>query len=385
MDYETLLYERDDHVVTLTYNRPDQHNAINRTMNRELHDAWQRFRDDEQAFVLVITGAGETSFCAGWDLQDAAELSEPPDYDAFRVSLYNSPGECGYTRKVDIFKPVIAAVNGHAFAAGLETALLADIRIAAENADFGALERRWNIVGGDGMTVRLPLVVGFAKAMELIITGRRVDVDEAKEIGLVNEVVPPGKARQADAGGRDVALCAVADEPPPPAADVEQRVAGAQPERLECVLELALGALLERVVLAQIDPGCVDVVRLVGREQLHVLAVVVLRDPARVEASASEQERPHEDPRLDVQLGVGQYVAQVHRSEQVAVEVDVAPHVRLHHLELLERAQRLQPALVQHPHLEQRLAAAERFDPPVRQVQQEGKRGGGESGRDPLG
>jgi enoyl-CoA hydratase len=194
MDYETLLYERDDHVVTLTYNRPDQHNAINRTMNRELHDAWQRFRDDDEAFVLVITGAGETSFCAGWDLQDAAELSAPGDYDAFRVSLYNSPGECGYTRKVDIFKPVIAAVNGHAFAAGLENALLADIRIAAENADFGALERRWNIVGGDGMTVRLPLVVGFARAMELIITGRRIDVDEAKEIGLVNEVVPRGKA-----------------------------------------------------------------------------------------------------------------------------------------------------------------------------------------------
>jgi enoyl-CoA hydratase len=89
---------------------------------------------------------------------------------------------------------VIAAVNGHAFAAGLETALLADIRIAAENADFGALERRWNIVGGDGMTVRLPLVVGFAKAMELIITGRRVDVHEAKQIGLVNEVVPQGAA-----------------------------------------------------------------------------------------------------------------------------------------------------------------------------------------------
>jgi enoyl-CoA hydratase len=96
--------------------------------------------------------------------------------------------------QVDIFKPVIAAVNGHAFAAGLETALLADIRIAAENADFGALERRWNIVGGDGMTVRLPLVVGFAKAMELIITGRRVDVHEAREIGLVNEVVPRGRS-----------------------------------------------------------------------------------------------------------------------------------------------------------------------------------------------
>jgi enoyl-CoA hydratase len=194
MQYETLGYDQQDHVVTLTYNRPEQHNAVNRVMNRELHDAWQRFRDDDDAFVLVITGAGETTFCAGWDLQDAADLAELGDYDAFRVSLHNSPGECGYTRKVDIFKPVIAAVNGYAFAAGLETALLADIRIAAENAEFGALERRWNIVGGDGMTVRLPLVVGYAKAMELIITGRRIDVQEAREIGLVNEVVPPGQA-----------------------------------------------------------------------------------------------------------------------------------------------------------------------------------------------
>lgn len=196
MDYETLRYDQQDHVVTLTYDRPEQHNAVNRVMNRELHHAWQRFRDDDDAFVLVITGAGETTFCAGWDLQDAADLAELGDYDAFRVSLRNSPGECGYTRKVDIFKPVIAAVNGYAFAAGLETALLADIRIAAENAEFGALERRWNIVGGDGMTVRLPLVVGFAKAMELIITGRRIGVNEAREIGLVNEVVERGKALQ---------------------------------------------------------------------------------------------------------------------------------------------------------------------------------------------
>jgi enoyl-CoA hydratase len=194
MDYETLSYERAGHVVTLTYSRPEQHNAINRVMNRELHDAWQRFRDDDQAFVLVITGAGETTFCAGWDLQDAADFDELGDYDAFRVDLHNSPGICGYTRKTDIFKPVIAAVNGYAFAAGLETALLADVRIASENAEFGALERRWNIVAGDGMTVRLPLVVGFAKAMELIITGRRIDVREAHQIGLVNEVVPRGHA-----------------------------------------------------------------------------------------------------------------------------------------------------------------------------------------------
>jgi enoyl-CoA hydratase len=194
MDYQTLLYEQTGHVVTLTYNRPEQHNAVNRTMNAELHHAWQRFRDDPDAFVLVITGAGESTFCAGWDLQDAADLDELGDWDAYRVGLHNSPGECGYTRRADIFKPVIAAVNGYAFAAGLETALLADIRIAADNAEFGALERRWNIVGGDGMTVRLPLVVGFAKAMELVITGRRIDAEEALRIGLVNEIVPRGAA-----------------------------------------------------------------------------------------------------------------------------------------------------------------------------------------------
>jgi enoyl-CoA hydratase len=191
LDYETLTYDHDDHVVTITYNRPDQHNAVDRTMNRELHHAWQRFRDDDEAFVLIITGAGDTTFCAGWDLADAASMTEAPDYEFFRRHLYNSPGECGYTRRVDIFKPVIAAVNGYAFAAGLETALLADIRIASRGAVFGALERRWNIVAGDGLTVRLPLTVGYAKAMELIITGRAVDADEALRIGLVNGVFEP--------------------------------------------------------------------------------------------------------------------------------------------------------------------------------------------------
>src|SRR2546421_5861926 len=194
MDYDHLIYDQDGHVVTLTYDRPEQHNAINGKMAEELHHAWQRFRDDDDAFVLVITGAGETTFSAGWDLQDASELAELGDWDAFRRQLHNLPGPCGYTRRVDVFKPIIAAVNGYAFAAGLETALLADIRIAAENAEFGALERRWNIVGGDGLTARLPLVVGFARAMELIITGRRIDVHEAERIGLVNEVVPRGQA-----------------------------------------------------------------------------------------------------------------------------------------------------------------------------------------------
>jgi enoyl-CoA hydratase len=193
-------------VVTLVYHRPDQHNAINRQMSEELHHAWQKFRDDDDAFVLVITGAGESSFCAGWDLAEAAAWTELGDYDRYRRDLYNAPGVCGYTRRVDVFKPVIAAVNGHAFAAGLETALLADIRIAADNAEFGALERRWNIVAGDGLTARLPLVVGFARAMELIITGRRVGAVEAERIGLVNEVVPRGQAlARAQALAREIA------------------------------------------------------------------------------------------------------------------------------------------------------------------------------------
>jgi enoyl-CoA hydratase len=194
VDYENILYESDKHVVTITLNRPDKHNCIDRATNAELQDAWKRFRDEDDAFVAILTGAGDKAFSAGWDLNDAAALTDIGDFDSFRVDVYNSEGYCGYTRRADIFKPIIAAVNGYAFAAGLETALLADIRIAAENAEFGALERRWNIVAGDGLTVRLPLVVGFAQAMELIITGRRIDVHEAYRLGLVNEIVPAGKA-----------------------------------------------------------------------------------------------------------------------------------------------------------------------------------------------
>jgi len=190
MAYNSIVYEMEEHVVTITLNRPHAHNCINKETSDELQTAWKTFRDDDDAFVAIITGAGEKAFSAGWDLNDAAALDGIGSYDDYRQSIYNCDGYCGYTKRVDIFKPTIAAVNGYCFAAGLETALLADIRIAAERAEFGCLERRWNIVAGDGLTVRLPLVVGFAKAMELLITGRRIDVEEALAIGLVNEVAP---------------------------------------------------------------------------------------------------------------------------------------------------------------------------------------------------
>ena len=194
MDYETILYTHEDHIVSITLNRPERRNCINQRMNLELQDAFKRFRDDRDALVAVITGAGGAAFCAGWDLDDAAAMTEMMDYEDFRQAYYNAEGFCGYTKRADIFKPIIAAVNGYAVAAGMETAMLADIRIGAENAVFGALERRWNIVSGDGLAVRLPLIVGLGHAMELLITGRAIDVNEAYRIGLVNEIVPEGEA-----------------------------------------------------------------------------------------------------------------------------------------------------------------------------------------------
>lgn len=190
MTYRNLLYEKEGHVVTITINRPEVHNCINHATNLELQDAWKSFRDDEDAFVAIFTGAGDKAFSSGWDLKDAAAFTDIGSYDQFRVAVYNTEGYCGYTKRMDIFKPIICAVNGYAFAAGLESCLLADIRIASENAEFGALERRWNIVAGDGLCVRLPLVVGFARALELVITGKRIDAHEAHRIGLVSEVVP---------------------------------------------------------------------------------------------------------------------------------------------------------------------------------------------------
>jgi len=199
VSYKNILYEKDGHVVTITINRPKVHNCINFETATELQKAWTTFRDDKDAFVAIMTGAGDKAFCSGWDLKDAAAFGTGAlaedflDYDRQRVALYNSLGPVGYTRRLDIFKPTIGAINGYCFAAGFETALSLDIRIAADNAEFGYLERRWNIVLADGGTVRLPLIVGFGRALEIIITGRRFDAQEALRIGLVTEVVPREK------------------------------------------------------------------------------------------------------------------------------------------------------------------------------------------------
>jgi enoyl-CoA hydratase len=188
-DYQHLIYEQRGPVTIVTINRPERMNAIGPQTHHELVDAWHRFRADDAALVGVLTGAGDTAFCAGGDLKaaGAGEL----DVDA-------SPddGVLGPSRWTDIYKPTIAAVNGVAYAGGLEWACWTDMAIADEHATFGVTCRRWNIGLADGGTQRLTRILGYRRAIELIITGKVIDAREAERIGLVNQVVPKGTCLQ---------------------------------------------------------------------------------------------------------------------------------------------------------------------------------------------
>ena len=193
MDFTEIAYEERGATRIIRFNRPEVRNCIGPTTHRELVEAWTRFRDDDQAKVAIITGTGDKAFSTGGDLKAGAALvpSTPEEIDAHDRG--QRPGILGPSRWTDIFKPIIAAVNGTAYAGGLEWACFADIRIAEEHATFGVTCRRWNIGLADGGTQRLPRIVGMGRAMELIITGRVIDAQEALRIGLANEVVPKGK------------------------------------------------------------------------------------------------------------------------------------------------------------------------------------------------
>ena len=186
----TVLYEKKNHLVVITINRPEVMNCIDPETDKGLADAWTRFKEDDEAFVAIITGASDHAFCSGADLKAWPPFATKKDAHFHRRRAFDGPGFGGLTRGIDIFKPILAAINGHCFAGGLEIALAADIRIASEQAEFGCLERRWNVGLGDGGTQRLWRVVGLGRAMDLILTGRRINAREALAIGLVNEVVP---------------------------------------------------------------------------------------------------------------------------------------------------------------------------------------------------
>jgi len=191
-----VITERRGHIWIVTINRPEQMNCVDGETAQMLEKAWKTFRDDDDLFVAVLTGAGDAAFCAGADLKNLASLGPPAHASAHqrRRFITNGPGYMGYTRQTDIFKPIICAVNGYAFAGGLELACLGDIRVASENAEFWVACRRWNVPLLDGGTQRLPRIVGMGWAMELIVLGKRIDAREAYRIGLANEVVPRGRA-----------------------------------------------------------------------------------------------------------------------------------------------------------------------------------------------
>lgn len=199
---ETILWEDDgpDGVKVVTINRAERMNAIGPVESRGLFEALARFRDDDEATVLVITGAGDDAFCAGADLRSVAAMyQEDPEVEPlFDPAGGDDPripaeGNIGPTRWSDIHKPIIAAVNGAAYAGGLEWACFAHIRVADQHASFGVTCRRWNVGLGDGGTQRLPRLIGLGPALELIITGRVIGADEAARIGLVNQISPSGK------------------------------------------------------------------------------------------------------------------------------------------------------------------------------------------------
>ena len=184
----TIHYELDGAVAVVTIDRPEVANAIDRPTADELADAFRRFDADGSASVAVLTGANGT-FCAGADLK---AMRQP---DASRVTRVEPDGDgpVGPTRML-LGKPVIAAVEGHAVAGGLELAAWCDLRVAAEDAAFGVYCRRWGIPLMDGGTIRLARLLGHSHALDLILTGRGVSGEEALRMGLANRLVPPGEA-----------------------------------------------------------------------------------------------------------------------------------------------------------------------------------------------
>jgi enoyl-CoA hydratase len=180
-----LIVERRGLVTVITLNRPDSHNSVNGATAVALADAIEAFAGDPEMSVLVITGAGDRAFCSGADLKEIGGLLAHP--------YLERTGPMGFSG-LDPGKPTIAAVNGYCFAGGMELAGWCDFRIASENAEFGALNRRWGVPFTDGGTQRFPRLVGLGRALWLMETGVRIDARRALDIGLVEEIVPAGEA-----------------------------------------------------------------------------------------------------------------------------------------------------------------------------------------------
>ncbi len=189
MPYNTLLLEKKGNIGIVTFNRPEKLNAFNREAFREFIEVLGEIDKDEEIRVLVITGAGR-SFSSGLDLEEA---KQGPDEDALQmVPLQGTVPWIPHIIR-NMKKPVIASINGHAIGAGFTIALSCDIRIASDDAKLSAAFARVGLMPELGSTYILPRLIGIAKACELVFTGRMIGAEEAKEIGLVNKVVPKDK------------------------------------------------------------------------------------------------------------------------------------------------------------------------------------------------
>ena len=175
-------YERRGASAVVTIDRQERRNAVDGPTAEELNAAYRKFEADDDARVMILTGAGGIAFCAGADLKNIESFGP-------RMDLEDGP--LGFTRLTPS-KPTIAAISGWCLAGGLELALWCDLRIAAEGSTLGFPERRWGVPLVDGGTQRLPRVVGLGRALDIILSGRMVPVDEAHAMGLVNEVTPAG-------------------------------------------------------------------------------------------------------------------------------------------------------------------------------------------------
>ncbi len=179
----SLLYEKKGRLAYITIDRPRALNSLDPQTFKELSDALIDFRDDNDTWVAILTGSGNRAFCVGADIKDML-----PMLNDIRNEWWRMPPTI--LRGLELWKPIIAAVNGHALGGGMELALACDLRIAAEHATFGAPEVNLGIIPGWGGTQRLPRIVPSAKAAEMIFFGQRIDAQEAYRIGLVNKVVP---------------------------------------------------------------------------------------------------------------------------------------------------------------------------------------------------
>lgn len=180
-DYQFLTVERDGPLTIVTINRPEVYNALHPPAHFEFHEVFDRFRDDPDQWIAIITGAGDKAFSAGNDLkyQAAGGPRERPD-----------TGFASLTSRFDLDKPVIAAVNGFAMGGGFEIALACDLIVAADSAVFALPEPRVGLAAGAGGLHRLPRMIPIKQAMGMILTGRRVTAEEGRQLGFVNEVVP---------------------------------------------------------------------------------------------------------------------------------------------------------------------------------------------------